>query len=76
MSEALLDLAAAGKMPMRTAKTLVRDGKFTLGDLAKLTPWHLTVIPNLGPKERQSIRDTLAGHGYDIARLEEPRPKG
>jgi hypothetical protein len=46
----LLALAVAGIISPRLARALVRDGKRTVADLAKLSPAELMTIPNVGPK--------------------------
>jgi hypothetical protein len=60
MTAELLALAAAGIIPSRLAMALVRDGKRTVADFAKLSPGELMTVPNVGPKGREIIDRLVA----------------
>jgi hypothetical protein len=71
----LIDLAHAGKLPLRIANALIADSWHTVEDLAKLIMREFRTIPNVGPIGCQIVRDLLAERGFDVGHLEE-KPAG
>jgi hypothetical protein len=67
----LLDLAGRRLIPLRLAKALVRDGRHTIGDLARMSRRDLWTVPDVGPHGRAIVRALLAEHGHDVARFAE-----